>query len=70
MAIFTPGQITFSGEEVRELSQVIFEKEFRNPEISLFHTVDEEIKADKQIAFMTQLSGLLGAGSSSADGAV
>jgi hypothetical protein len=63
MAIFTPGQITFSGEEVRELSQVIFEKEFRNPEISLFHTVDEGIKADKQIAFMTQLSGLLGAGS-------
>jgi len=63
MALITPAQLTFSGEEIRSLSEVIFEKEFKNPEIGLFHTVAEGIKASKQIAFMTQLSGLIGAGS-------
>lgn len=62
MAIFTPAQLTFNGEEVRALSEIIFEKEFKNPEIGLFHEVVEGIKAKKQIAFMTQLSGLMGAG--------
>jgi len=60
MAIFTPSQLTFNGEQVRELSEIIFEKQFKNPEIGLFHTVVEGIKADKQIGIMSQLGGLLG----------
>lgn len=67
MAIFTPAQITFNGQEIAELSQVVFAKQFSNPEITLFHTVDEGIKSKKQIAFMSQLSGLVGAGTGGCD---
>ena len=67
MALITPAQLTFNGEEVKELSQVIFEKEFKNPELSLFHTIKEGIKAKEQIAFMSQLGGLLGAGTGGCD---
>jgi len=67
MAIITPAQLTFNGDEVRELSEVIFEKEFTNPEINMFHDIVEGIKAKKQIAYMSQLSGLLGAGSGGCD---
>lgn len=67
MAIITPSQLTFNGEEARQLSEIIFEKEFTNPEIGLFHDVVEGIKSKKQIAYMTQLSGLLGAGTNSCD---
>jgi len=67
MAIFTPAQLTFNGKEVDELSQVIFEKEFKNPDLSLFHTIVEGIKAKEQIAYMSQLGGLLGAGTGGCD---
>ncbi len=67
MAIFTPAQLTFSGEEIKELSEVIFESQFKNPEIGMLHAVVQGIKAQKQIAFMSQLSGLVGAGTGGCD---
>jgi hypothetical protein len=61
--IIDPTDLTFNGEEIKELSQAIFESTFAKPEASLFHTFVPGIKAKKQIALLGRIEGLTGKGS-------
>ena len=63
--IINPADLTFNGEEVRELSEAIFEKVFLKPEATLFHTFVPGIKAKKQIALLGRIEGLTGKGTGS-----
>lgn len=47
--------ITFSGKEIREMSEAIMESAFENPELTEFHTIYEDIVAKEQIAFLGRL---------------
>lgn len=60
MALITPAQLSFDGDQAKSLSEIIFAKQFKNPSIELFHTIVEGIKAQKQIPLASQLSGLVG----------
>ncbi len=54
--IINPADLTFNGEEIRSLSEAIFERVFDKPALSDMHTIITGIEAKKQIA----LFGLLG----------
>ncbi|NQY41949.1 MAG: hypothetical protein HRT87_01180, partial [Legionellales bacterium] len=60
MPFFDPSQITFNGDEVKDFAEVLFEKQLQNPSLESLHSIDEGIKAQKQIVIMSQLNGLLG----------
>lgn len=62
MAVITASDLTWNGEEIREISEAIFESSFSKPQITQFHQVMEGIVAKKQIAFLGRLNGLLGKG--------
>lgn len=66
-AFFDPSLITFNGEEVSDISQILFEKQLQNPSLDFLHSIDEGIKAKKQIVIMGQLNGLLGGQSGGCD---
>lgn len=53
---FTPGDLSFNGREIMELSESIFEAVFELPALNEFHEVETGIKAKQQIA----IAGLLG----------
>ncbi len=55
-ALITPGDITFNGQEVRSMSEVIIEDAYQNPSINEFHTIVENIVAKEQIAYLGTLS--------------
>lgn len=63
MAIINPADLTFNGKEIRELSEAIFESVFEKPDVQMFHTIVEGIKAKQQIALLGRVSGLTGKGS-------
>lgn len=67
MAIFNPADLTFNGEEIKALSEAVFESAFSKPSIELFHGVATGIVVKKQIAILGQLTGLVGAGSGGCD---
>lgn len=55
-SIITPSDLTFNGEEIRSISEAIFEAAFNDPAIDVFHTVVTGIVTKKQIVIL----GLLG----------
>ena len=55
-ALITPGDITFNGQEVRSMSEVIIEDAYQNPSLNEFHTIVENIVAKEQIAYLGTLS--------------
>lgn len=55
MAILTPAQLTFNGEEIRSIREAILEAVFTKPAISEFHTIYEDIVTTKQIPFLGRL---------------
>ena len=63
--IINPAQLTFNGEEIKELSEAIFESVFAKPEANLFHTFTPGIKAKKQIALLGRIQNLTGKGDGS-----
>jgi hypothetical protein len=65
--IINPADLTFNGDEIKELSEAIFESTFAKPEASLFHTFTPGIKAKKQIALLGRIEGLTGKGSGECD---
>lgn len=64
---FDPSLITFNGDEVNDISEILFEKQLQNPSLDFLHAIDEGIKAKKQIIIMGQLDGLLGGQSGGCD---
>jgi hypothetical protein len=56
MAIFNPSQLTFNGEEIKSISEAVLETVFEKPAITEFHTIEENIVAKKQIAYLGLLS--------------
>ena len=62
MAIISKSDLTFNGEEIKSLSEAVFESGFAKPAISQFHKVATGIVAKKQIAIMGRLSGKVGKG--------
>lgn len=63
MALITPADLTFNGEEIKQLSEAVFESGFSKPELSKFHTIVNGVVAKKQIAILGRLSGMVGKGS-------
>jgi hypothetical protein len=55
MAILTPGDLTFNGEEIRSIREAILEAVFTKPAITEFHTIYEDIVTKKQIPFLGRL---------------
>jgi len=67
MALITPADLTFNGEEIKSVSEAVFESGFEKPELSKFHTIVTGIVAKKQIVILGRLSGLVGAQSGGCD---
>lgn len=65
MSVITPADLTFNGEEIKALSEAIFEQVFAKPEATLFHDFVGGIKAKKQIAILGRIEGLTGKGTGS-----
>ena len=63
MALITPADLTFNGEEIKQLSEAVFESGFSKPELSKFHTIVNGIIVKKQIVILGRLSGMVGKGS-------
>lgn len=59
-AFFNPESITFNGDEVKDINEIIFSKQLKYPALDVFHAIDEGIKAKKQILLMSRLNGLIG----------
>ncbi len=63
MAIINPADISFNGDEIKALSEAVFESGFSKPELKKFHTVVTGVAVNKQIAILGRLNGLIGGGS-------
>jgi len=63
MAVITPSDLTFNGEEVKSLSEAIMTSAFETPALTEFHTIVTGIEAKKQVAILGLL-GLVGKKSS------
>lgn len=59
MSVITAADITWNGEEIKSLSEAIYEGVFPKPELTAFHTIVSGIKAKKQIVLLGAL-GLVG----------
>jgi hypothetical protein len=58
--MFDPTDLSFDKEQLTSISQAIFEQGFTNPNLEEFHNVMTGIVANKQIAIMGRMNGLLG----------
>jgi len=67
MPLITVADLTFNGEEIKAVSEAVFESAFANPELDRFHTLVDGIVANKQIAILGRLSGYVGASSGGCD---
>lgn len=59
MSIITASDLTWNGEEIKQLSEAIYEGVYSKPELTKFHTIVSGIKAKKQIVLLGAL-GLVG----------
>lgn len=60
--IITPSDITFNGEEIRGISEAVFESTFSKPALSEFHEVVNGVIVKKQIVILGRINELIGAG--------
>ena len=67
MALIDVTDLTFNGEEIKAVSEAVFESAFSKPELTKFHSVVNGIVAKKQIAILGRLGGLVGKGTGSCD---
>lgn len=58
-ALITAADLTFNGEELRDLREAVYEAQFDNPTPGDFHTIVPGIEALKQIGFIGRL-GMVG----------
>jgi len=62
MAVISSSDLTFNGQEIREISEALFTGAFAKPDVAQFHEVVEGIVAKKQIVILGRINGLLGKG--------
>jgi len=55
MAILTPSDLTFNGEEIRSIRDAIMEAVYNKPAVTDFHTIYQDIVTKKQIVFLGRL---------------
>lgn len=67
MALIDVTDLTFNGEEIKAVSEAVFESAFSKPELTKFHSVVNGIVAKKQIAILGRLGGLVGKGTGACD---
>lgn len=65
--IITASDITFNGEEIRGVSEALFESTFAKPELAQFHEVVNAIVVKKQIVILGRINELVGAGTGACD---
>jgi len=63
--VINPADLTFNGDEIKELSEAVFESVFAKPGADVFHTFTPGIQAKKQIALLGRIEGLTGKGDGS-----
>lgn len=63
MSIITAADLSFNGEEIKSLSEAVFESTFAKPALTQFHNAVTGIVAKKQIAILGRIEGLMGKGS-------
>ena len=56
MSLINPANLTFNGEEIKTMAEAIMKQKFEKPAITEFHTIEEDIVAKKQIAFLGRLN--------------
>lgn len=62
MAVISTSDLTFNGQEIREISEALFTGAFAKPDVAQFHEIVEGIVAKKQIVILGRINGLLGKG--------
>lgn len=62
MAVISSSDLTFNGQEIREISEALFTGAFAKPDVAQFHDIVEGIVAKKQIVILGRINGLLGKG--------
>lgn len=67
MSIFKGGDFVFDREQIKGISEAVFESGFAKPELNLFHKVVTGIVAKKQMAILGRLNGMVGLGDGSCD---
>src|SRR5690606_1940745 len=67
MSLITPSDLSFNGEEIRSISEAVFESVFAKPELTQFHEVVNGIVVKRQIAILGRMTELVGAGDGSCD---
>lgn len=55
-ALFTFGSVDFNGEEERSIGKIVMAETFNHPAMNAFHTVVENIEAQKQVVYAGLLS--------------
>lgn len=56
MGIINLNTVTWNSQEVKDFAEATFEKVFEKPQITEFHTIEENIVAKKQIVFLGLLA--------------
>lgn len=56
MANFDVTSLTMGPDEVRNVSEIVFEKSFTNPKLEKMHAIEEGIELKKQIVFMGKMA--------------
>lgn len=56
MAIITPSDLSFNGEEVREFAEAVIERTFEDPALNEVHLIMDDIVAKQQIVLIGRLS--------------
>lgn len=57
--LFNPAHLTYTADEIRDFSELIFEKAYKYPQLSLMHQVETGIRAKKNIGISGRM-GLIG----------
>lgn len=67
MSIFNSGDFTFDREQIKSISEALFESGFSKPALTEFHNIMNGIVAKKQLPILGRLEGLVGKGSGGCD---
>lgn len=67
MPTLNPADLTFNGQEVKSISEAVFESVFAKPDLNAFHSIAEGIKVKTQIVILGRLNAPVGLGTGGCD---
>lgn len=67
MPTLNPADLTFNGQEIKSISEAVFESVFAKPDLNAFHSVVEDIKVKTQIVILGRLNAPVGLGAGGCD---